>query len=78
LQGSKSFDIVVFTGSVQSLPQKLANQTKCGGRLFAVIGQEPVMQACIFTRIKEDEWIKDILFETVIPPLRENGQCCYF
>lgn len=72
LHGSKGFEIVVLTGSVQHLPRQLINQTKIGGFLFAIVGTEPVMQACIFTRIKEEEWSKTILFETVTPPLRES------
>lgn len=78
LKGSKAFDVVVFTGSVGSLPRELINQTKYGGCLFAIVGYEPVMQACIFTRIKEEEWTKAILFETVVPPLKERFNVATF
>lgn len=69
LRGGKSFDIVLITGSVQQLRKNIINQTKLGGKLFAVIGTKPIMQACIFTRINEETWSKNCLFETVTPPL---------
>jgi protein-L-isoaspartate(D-aspartate) O-methyltransferase len=71
LKGAKAFDALVLTGSVPSLPNAVIQQAKIGGRLFAVIGQAPLMHACIFTRINEEESSKTTLFETVVPPLRE-------
>lgn len=71
LQGNKAFDVIVLTGSVPYLPKAFSNHLKFDGRLFAIVGRAPVMHACIFTRINEEEWSKDILFETVAPPLKE-------
>jgi protein-L-isoaspartate(D-aspartate) O-methyltransferase len=71
LKGGKAFDVVVITGSLIDLPIGITHKTKYGGSLFAIVGHEPAMQACIFTRINEEEWSKSILFETVIPPLKE-------
>jgi protein-L-isoaspartate(D-aspartate) O-methyltransferase len=39
------------------------------GRLFAVIGAAPVMEAHKMTRLTERPWQDEILFETVLPPL---------
>ncbi len=71
LKSKQAFDVVVLTGSVPYLPMSLTNQTKCGGRLFAITGTAPIMHACIFTRINEGEWNKNWLFETVVPPLKD-------
>lgn len=71
LKGSKAFDVIVLTGSISYLPKVLSHHLKYGGKLFAVLGHEPIMQACIFTRINEGEWSKTTLFETVVPPLKE-------
>lgn len=71
LKGSKAFDVIVLTGSITYLPKRLSNHLKYGGKLFAVLGHDPIMQACIFTRINEGEWSKTTLFETVVPPLKE-------
>jgi protein-L-isoaspartate(D-aspartate) O-methyltransferase len=40
-----------------------------GGRLFAVVGTAPVMDAVLIRRVDEQEWIRESLFETVIDPL---------
>jgi len=71
IQGGKLFDTVVLTGSLTDLPRSITHKTKYGGCLFAIIGIEPVMHACKFTRINEEEWSKTILFETVVPPLKD-------
>jgi protein-L-isoaspartate(D-aspartate) O-methyltransferase len=78
LQGAKAFDAVILTGSVTDLPRGLAYKTKYGGVLFAIICSRPVMHACIFTRINEDEWSKTNLFETVAPPLEEIKNAATF
>lgn len=70
LKGSKAFDVIALTGSVPYLPKLFSNHLCYSGRLFAIIGRQPAMHACIFTRINEGEWSKTILFETVIPPLK--------
>lgn len=42
---------------------------RVGGRLFAVVGSAPVMDAILVRRVGEAEWIRESLFETVIDPL---------
>jgi protein-L-isoaspartate(D-aspartate) O-methyltransferase len=42
---------------------------RAGGRLFAVVGAAPAMEAILVRRIDETEWIRESLFETVIDPL---------
>ncbi len=76
IKGAKSFDVVVLTGSLPTLPAFIANQVRYAGqaatgKVFAVLGQAPIMHACLFTRIKEDEWAKTRLFETMLTPLKE-------
>jgi protein-L-isoaspartate(D-aspartate) O-methyltransferase len=46
----REFDVVVLTGAVYSLPERMKQWLKPGGRLFAVIGESPVQQAIVFTR----------------------------
>ena len=45
------------------------NTHDTGGRLFVVVGNGPVMDAQLVTRIDEDQWVREDLFETVIPPM---------
>ncbi|WP_028999268.1 protein-L-isoaspartate O-methyltransferase family protein [Azohydromonas australica] len=69
LPGEAPFDAIVLSGSVASVPQALLDQLKIGGRLVAVVGQEPVMRATLFTRTGEREFGEVRLFDTVAPRL---------
>lgn len=63
------FDAIAVTGSLPSEPHAFLEALKLGGRLFVVLGQAPVMEAVLITRVGEKEWSREGLFETVIPPL---------
>jgi protein-L-isoaspartate(D-aspartate) O-methyltransferase len=70
-QGLKSqapFDLIVLAGSVAAVPNVLFDQLKTGGRLAAVVGQLPVMQAVLFTKGPQSIQSK-VLFDTVAPRL---------
>ena len=41
------FDVIVLSGSVAEVPQRLLAQLKVGGRLAAIVGDEPVMRATL-------------------------------
>ena len=64
------FDVIVLSGSVAALPAALLADLKVGGRLVAVVGQEPVMRATLVTRVGEQEQRSVELFDTVAPRLR--------
>ena len=59
------FDAIVLSGSVSSVPRELLKQLKVGGRLVAIVGDEPVMHVTRFTRTADDEFASVELFETV-------------
>lgn len=59
------FDVIVLSGSVASVPQSLLNELKVGGRLAAIVGHEPVMNAVLVTRVGENEFKSVNLFDTV-------------
>jgi protein-L-isoaspartate(D-aspartate) O-methyltransferase len=63
------YDVIILTGSVPSLPENFKNALKAGGRLFAVIGTAPVMEATLMTRISGTQFATEGLFETEIPEL---------
>lgn len=67
---ASSFDAIAVTGSLQSVPLNLKLALKPGGRMFIVVGQSPVMQALLLTRVGESEWTTQSLFETDLPRLR--------
>jgi protein-L-isoaspartate(D-aspartate) O-methyltransferase len=65
------FDAIILTGSVSCLPTVLRDQLSVNGRLFAVIGEHPVMSAILLTRVANEYWTEQVLFETSIPPLQK-------
>lgn len=63
------YDVIVLTGSVPVLKSHFQDQLIEGGCLFAIIGEEPMMQAQLITRINQIKTNRELLFETVLPPL---------
>jgi len=66
------FDAIMVSGAVTKVPQVLLDQLKPGGRLFAIEGEAPAMQAVLYTRVGE-QLGRRALFETVVAPLRAAG-----
>jgi protein-L-isoaspartate(D-aspartate) O-methyltransferase len=63
------YDAIAITGSMPELPEEFLNSMNRGGRLFAVLGQAPIMEAVLVRRIGEREWSREDLFETLLTPL---------
>lgn len=68
------YDVIVLTGSVPVLPKAALGMLAPGGRLFAVVGDAPVMCAQIVTCAAPGEFRSEGLFETVIAPLANCEQ----
>jgi len=60
----RTYDVIVLTGSVQSVSEAYLSKLNLGGRLFVVYGEAPAMNASVFTRVADWEWKEEILFET--------------
>jgi protein-L-isoaspartate(D-aspartate) O-methyltransferase len=60
---------IVLTGSTPLLPRALLEQLDVGGRLFAVVGEPPVMSARLVTCTAPGAYNSLDLFETVLAPL---------
>jgi protein-L-isoaspartate(D-aspartate) O-methyltransferase len=63
------YDVVAVTGSLPVYDTRFEKSLRVGGRLFAVVGVAPVMDAVLVRRVDDTEWIRESLFETVIDPL---------
>ena len=63
------YDVIAVTGSLPVLAQEFHRNLENGGRLFIITGRLPIMEACLITRINENNWSSESLFETCIPPL---------
>jgi len=63
------YDVIAVTGSLPVYDTRFERALRIGGRLFAVVGSAPVMDAILVRRVDSGEWIRESLFETVIDPL---------
>jgi protein-L-isoaspartate(D-aspartate) O-methyltransferase len=68
------FDAIVLSGSVAEPPPSLLALLKVGGRLIGIVGQEPVMQAVLVTRVADRQYKRVELFDTVAPRLSGFGE----
>jgi protein-L-isoaspartate(D-aspartate) O-methyltransferase len=62
--GHGRFQVVAITGSLPRIPVNYRKLLTQGGRLFCVTGPRPVMEARLLTRVDEDQWSMESLFET--------------
>lgn len=63
------FDVIVLTGSTPLLSDALVRRLRMGGRLFAVVGEAPVMQAQLVSCNAPGAYRSVTLFETCIKAL---------
>lgn len=68
-----TFDAIAVTGSMHTMDLRFLEALNPGGRLFVVAGNAPAMCATRVTRMQDDDWQSDILFETELAPL-VNGE----
>ena len=73
------FDCILLSGSVSAVPQALFDQLKPAGRLAAIVGEEPVMRAMLYTRSATGDGLRSAaLFDTVAPRLDGFGEAPRF
>jgi protein-L-isoaspartate(D-aspartate) O-methyltransferase len=63
------YDAIAVTGSLPVYDALFERSLRLGGRLFAIVGEAPVMDAILVRRVDNAEWIRESLFETVVEPL---------
>jgi len=63
------YDVIFVTGSLPLLPATLKDQLTAGGRLLAIVGHSPVMDARLIERVDALDFRERSLLETDIPPL---------
>ena len=68
------YDVIVLTGSTPVLPKVLLEQLSPGGRLFAVVGEGPVMVARLVTCSAPGALRSVELFDTLLAPLANAEQ----
>lgn len=68
------YDVIVLTGSTPVLPEIFLQQLKVGGRLFAVVGDAPVMAGRLITCVGNGAFNTVDIFETCVPALKNAVQ----
>ena len=63
------YDVIVLTASTPVLPEAFQKSLNPGGRLFAIVGEDPVMEALLITCVAPGECTTTTLFETSTTPL---------
>ncbi len=64
------YDVIVLSGAVAEIPAEILSQLAVGGRLAAIVGEEPVMTAQLVTCTAPGVYDTVKLFETVVPALQ--------
>ena len=68
------FDVIFLGGSVAEIPQVLLAQLKVGGRLVAIVGEEPIMHAQVVTRTSETNFTSEDKWDDNAPRLQNFPQ----
>lgn len=68
-KSGSEYDVIVVTGSLPAADESFMGRLAIGGRLAWILGQAPAMRAELVTRVEVDDWRRQGLFETVVPPL---------
>lgn len=64
-----TYDAILLSGSVADVPKNLLSMLKIGGRLVAVVGQEPIMRGTLVTRVSATEFTTIQPWDVVAPRL---------
>jgi protein-L-isoaspartate(D-aspartate) O-methyltransferase len=68
-----AWDAILLSGSVPFVPENILARLRPGGRLIAIVGDQPIMTARLFTRLDRGGAAPNFesidLFETVVRPL---------
>ena len=66
---AERFDAIAVTGSIETFDTRFVGALQPGGRLFVVVGKDPVMEARLVRRTGDADWKSETLFETSLGPL---------
>ncbi len=69
LAADQRFDVIVLSGSVAEVPSALLAHLQPGGRLAAIVGQDPVMRATFVTCSGDKQFHTEQPWDTVAPRL---------
>lgn len=65
--GSARYDVIVVTAALPQRSDIFHRYLRQGGRLFLIIGDGATKEAWLFTRIQDEQWESESLFDTDLP-----------
>lgn len=68
------YDVILFTGALSSLTDIQRLQIAPGGKIFAPIGEQPLMEGQLHCLSHNGTWTESLLFKTQLPPLIQTHQ----
>ena len=72
--GGAYYDVIVLTGSTPVLPAAFQDSLNVGGRIFAIVGDAPAMEAKLITRVAADTYETVNIMEACVAPLQNALQ----
>ena len=72
------FDVILLSGSVAQVPPSLLAHLKIGGRLGAIVGDEPMMRTTFVSRLGETQYRTIQPWDTVAPRLLNFPEPSHF
>ncbi len=69
LPDSGPYDAILLTASVPEVSMVLKEQLHPGGRLVAIVGDDPVMEARCLRRVDDANWTETRILDTTLPPM---------
>lgn len=68
-EANAPYNVIAITGSLPLPPESFKHCLTLGGRLCAIVGDAPVMECTLITRISDNEWTEEGIYETEVAPL---------
>ena len=69
LEANERYEAIALTASLPMHDERFERRLAVGGRLFAIVGNAPVMEAWLVRCVSEGVYARESLFETVVDPL---------
>jgi len=66
---AERYEAIALTASLPIRDEQFERLLAVGGRLFAIVGEPPVMEAWVVRCVAENVYARESLFETVVDPL---------
>lgn len=68
------YNVIVVSGGLPMVPPAFLDQLAVGGRLFAFVGEAPIMKARLVTKVAEGQFQTVDIFETMVPAIRNAAR----